>query len=91
MEEINIRNILNTYKMFSKRQREILGNLAKTKEIFTFNDLQKALLEDAEAKNLLKKIRFIVNAEYEKAGVAKSEYNSKPAQTNNIEEIELMM
>lgn len=88
MEEINIRNILNTYKKFSKRQSEILGNLAKKKEFYTFNDLQKELQEDAEAKELLKKILLIVNGEYEKAGV----YKPKSASTNNnIEEIELYM
>ena len=58
MNEINIRNILNTYKMFSKRQSEILENLVKTKEIFTFDDLQKELLEDEEAKALLAAFSF---------------------------------
>jgi len=94
VNEINIKNILNTYKMFSKRQREILENLVKTKEIFTFNDLQKELQEDAEAKELLQKIRLVVNGEYKKAGVYKSVSNSKPTSTttnNNIEEIELYM
>ncbi|WP_315073898.1 hypothetical protein [uncultured Clostridium sp.] len=92
MEEINIRNILNTYKKFNKRQSEILGNLAKKKEYYTFDDLQKELQEDEEAKKLLKKILLIVNGEYEKAGV----YKSKPASINNnnndnIEEVELYM
>ncbi|EHI99898.1 hypothetical protein CDLVIII_3328 [Clostridium sp. DL-VIII] len=88
MEEINIRNILNTYKKFSKRQSEILGNLAKKKEYYTFDDLQKQLQEDEEAKKLLEKILLIVNGEYEKAGV----YKPKPASNdNNIEEVELYM
>ena len=89
MNEINIKNILNTYKMFSKRQREILENLIRTKEIFTFDDLQKELKEDAQAKELLQKIRLVVNGEYKKAGVYKSTSSSKPTTTNNIEEIEL--
>lgn len=94
MEEINIRNILNTYKMFSKRQSEILGNLVKTKAIITFIDLQQALQADKEAKEILGKIRLIVNAQYEKAGVCKSASNSKYKSTTNnngVEEIELMM
>lgn len=93
MEEINIRNILNTYKMFSKRQCEILENLIKTKEIFTFDDLQKELQEDAEAKALLQKIRLVVNGEYEKAGVCKSVSKPKPksVSSNNIEEIEIFI
>jgi len=94
MEEINIKNILNTYKMFSKRQCEILEKLAKTKEFFTFDNLQKELQEDAEAKELLQKIRLVVNGEYKKAGVYKPVSNSKPASTtttNNIEEVELYM
>jgi len=93
MEKINIRNILNTYKMFSKRQCEILENLIKTKEIFTFDDLQKELQEDAEAKALLQKIRLVVNGEYEKAGVYKSVSKPKPksVSSNNIEEIEIFI
>lgn len=93
MEEINLRNILNTYKMFSKRQSEILGNLIKKKETFTFNDLQKELLEDPEAKGLLKKIRFIVQGEYEKAGISKSKStsNSESTKNDNVEKIELMI
>ena len=57
--------------MFSKRQKEILENLFNKKEIFTVDDLQKELQEDSEAKELLEKIRFIANGEYEKAGLAK--------------------
>lgn len=94
MEEINIRNILSTYKMFSKRQSEILGNLVKTKEVFTFKDLQLALLEDKEAKEILGKIRFIVNGEYEKAGVCKPVSNPKSNSSNkdnDVQEIELMI
>ncbi len=91
MEEINVRNILNTYKMFSKRQSEILGNLAKKKEVYSFADLQRELLYDVEARKLLQKIRLIVNGEYEKAGI--SEPKSKPESTknNDIKEIELYM
>jgi len=91
MNEINIRNILNTYKLFSKRQSEILENLVKTKEIFTFDDLQKELLEDEEAKALLQKIRLVVNGEYKKAGIYKSVSNAKSTSNNNIEEIEVFM
>lgn len=93
MEEININNILNTYKMFSKRQSEILGDFVKTKEIFTFADLQQALQADKEAKEILGKIRCIVNGEYEKAGVCKSASNSKSSLSNKngVEKIELMM
>ena len=93
MNEINIKNILNTYKMFSKRQREILENLIRTKEIFTFDDLQKELKEDAQAKELLQKIRLVVNGEYEKAGVYKSVSKPKPksVSSNNIEEIEVFI
>lgn len=93
MEAINIRNILNAYKMFSKRQTEILENLFKKKESFTFDDLQKELQEDSEAKELLEKIRFIVNSEYEKAGVAKATFGSKYKSTtaNYKDEIELHM
>ncbi|NRT88543.1 hypothetical protein OD350_24845 [Clostridium beijerinckii] len=92
MEEINIRNILNTYKKFSKRQREILEKLAKTKEIFTFENLQKELQADEEAKELLQKIRLVVNGEYKKAGVSKSKLVSSNNNNNNgVEEIELMM
>jgi hypothetical protein len=87
MEEINIRNILNTYKLFSKRQREILENLYKKKETFTVKDLQKELLKDPEAKEILQKIRFVVNAEYEKAGVAKS----KPKQNTSNSEDEIVL
>lgn len=88
MEEINIKNILNTYRMFSRRQSDILRNLAKKKEVFTFDDLQKELQEDTEAKELLQKIRLIVNGEYEKAGV----YKSIPTTTNNnIERIDLFI
>ncbi|NSB13048.1 hypothetical protein [Clostridium beijerinckii] len=94
MEEINIRDILNTYKKFSKRQREILKKLAKTKEIFTFDNLQKELQADEEAKELLQKIRLVVNGEYKRASVYKSVSKSKLINSNdgnNIEEIELMM
>lgn len=94
MEEINIGKILNTYKRFSKRQREILEKLAKTKEIFTFENLQKELQSDEEAKDLLQKIRLVVNGEYKKAGVYKCVSKSKLINSNNynsIEEIELMM
>ncbi|NRT32634.1 hypothetical protein BJV38_004781 [Clostridium beijerinckii] len=91
MEEINIRNILNTYKKFSKRQREILEKLAKTKEIFTFENLQKELQADEEAKELLQKIRLVVNGEYKKAGVSKSKLVSSNNNNNGVEEIELMM
>jgi hypothetical protein len=83
--------------MFSKRQSEILMNLAKTKEIFTFDDLQKELQEDPEAKELLQKIRLVANGEYKKAGIDKFISNSKPTSTtnnnnkNNIEEVELYM
>lgn len=87
MEEINIKNILNTYKMFSRRQSYILGNLAKKKEIFTFDDLQKELQEDPEAKELLQKIRLIVNGEYKKAGIDKS----VTASTNNLEKIDVFI
>ncbi|CUU50171.1 hypothetical protein [Clostridium beijerinckii] len=94
MEEINIRDILNTYKKFSKRQREILKKLAKTKEIFTFDNLQKELQADEEAKELLQKIRLVVNGEYKRASVYKSVSKSKLINSNDgnsIEEIELMM
>lgn len=94
MEEINIRDILNTYKKFSKRQREILEKLAKTKEIFTFDNLQKELQADEEAKELLQKIRLVVNGEYKRASVYKSVSKSKLINSNDgnsIEEIELMM
>lgn len=77
--------------MFSKRQSEILGNLAKKKEIFTFDDLQKELKEDAEAKELLQKIKFIVDGEYEKAGVCKSTSKSESSNNGGTEKIELMM
>ena len=66
MENINIKKILNAYKMFSKRQREVLENLSKNKEMFTVDDLQKELQEDSEAKELLQKIRFIAKGDYEK-------------------------
>ncbi|ABR36330.1 hypothetical protein [Clostridium beijerinckii] len=94
MEEINLKNILNTYKKFSKRQREILEKLAKTKEIFTFENLQKELQADEEAKELLQKIRLVVNGEYKKASVPKSLSKSKLVSNNNdnrVKEIELMM
>ncbi|WP_160688030.1 hypothetical protein [Clostridium sp. C2-6-12] len=92
MENINIKKILNTYKMFSKRQREILEKLSKNKEIFTFDDLQKELQEDSEAKELLQKLRFIAHGDYEKAGIIKPAASSKPELSNgNIEEIELWM
>lgn len=91
MEKVYMKIILETYKMFSKRQRVILESLAKTKEVYTFDDLQKILQEDKEAKEILSKIRLIVKGEHEKAGVYKSTSNSKPACTEEINEIELMM
>ena len=92
MENINIRKVLNTYKMFSKRQREVLEMISKKKEIFTFDDLQKELQEDSEAKELLQKIRFIAHGDYEKAGIYKPAASAQPASNgNNIEEIELWM
>lgn len=94
MEKINIRDILSTYKKFSERQREILEKLAKTKETFTFDNLQKELQADEEAKELLQKIRLVVNGEYKRAGAYKSVSKSKLINSNddnNIEEIELMM
>ncbi|WP_315065584.1 hypothetical protein [uncultured Clostridium sp.] len=87
MKEINVRNILNTYKMFSKRQSEILGNLAKKKEVYSFADLQRELLYDVEARKLLQKIRLIVSGEYKKAGISKPE----STKNNDIKEIELYM
>lgn len=92
MKNINVRQILNTYKKFSKRQNEILMSLSKTKEEYTFNNLQKELQEDPEAKELLQKIRHIVNREYEKAGICKSEtIIATTTNNNNIQEIELLM
>jgi hypothetical protein len=90
MEEINIRKVLNMYKMFSKRQREVLGKLIETRESFTFEDLQQALQDDPEAKEILQKIHFVADGEYEKAGISKPA--SKPESSDNdVKKIDLMM
>ena len=89
MENINIRKVLNTYKMFSKRQREVLEKLSEKKEIFTFDDLQKELQEDSEAKELMQKIRFIAHGDYERADISRPAASDKPASNSN--DIELWM
>jgi hypothetical protein len=92
MEKFNIMKVLITYKMFCKRQSEVIETLYKKEEIFTFDDLQKELEEDSEAKELMQKIRFIAHGDYEKAGISKRSASDKAASNiNNIEEVELWM
>lgn len=87
MKEIYIKNILKIYKMFSQRQKEILENVDNTRKFYTFMELQKALQVDKQAKEMLEKIRFIVNGEYEKAGV----YKYASTTIDNVQVTDLLM